>query len=238
MKFAPMFAVSLLFTAMGAQAAETVKLTGFTYDPRGTLAAPYNDIPSNFITTIAVDGSLPVPPPAGSYRGGGQMTGLLNGNSFVSYCVEISIDVYFGVNYVNGYTRVPGAAGFGSRAANLASLITWASAAGMPSNAAQSAAVQAAVWEVVHETTAGPYSFGSGKLQTTSTNADTQAALNNIQNNWATIMATAPAYTVSRLDGATQDLLIYAPVPEASTLAMMALGLVGVGAVARKRRQV
>jgi hypothetical protein len=234
MKYAVPVAGALLFSAMSAQALETVLLNGFTFEPRGSLSDPYNDIPTNFITTILVDGSLPVPPPAGSYRGGGQMSGLLNGNSFASYCVEISIPVGFGTTYTD-YNLLPGAAGFGARAATLASLMTWASAAGMPSNAAQSAALQAAVWEVVHETTVGAYSFTAGKLQTTSTNAATQAALNNIQTNWSTILATAPTYTVSRLDGTAQDLLIFAPIPEASTWVMMALGLAGVGAVARKR---
>jgi hypothetical protein len=39
------------------------------------------------------------------------------------------------------------------------------------------------------------------------------------------------------LDGGRgQDLLIFAPVPEAGTAAMMLLGLAGVAAVARKRR--
>ncbi len=220
---------------MSAQAASTVFINGFTFEPRSNVADPYADIPANNMTTIQVTGASPVPPPANTYIGAGQMSGLLDGNSFLTYCVEISVLISSGVLYTD-YVQLSGAAGFGDRASTLASLITWATASGSPSNAAQSAAMQAAVWEVVHESTTGAYSFTSGKLQTTSTNAATQTALNTIQANWSTIAATTPLYNVYRLDGAAQDLLIFAPIPEASTWAMMALGLAGVGVVARKRR--
>ncbi len=237
MKYRAWFAVGALVGSTSAHAINTLQLTGFSFEPRGVLTNPYTDIASNFITTISVDGSMPVPPPAGSYVGGGQMAGTFNSQSFLAYCVEISILVSFGPVYTD-YTLVSGAVGFGTRAAHLASLMTWASAAGMPSDAAQSAALQAAVWEVVHETTGGPYSFTGGKLKTTSQSATTQAALNNIQANWSTILTTAPAYTVSRLDGGTQDLLTFAPVPEAGTLAMMVVGLAGVAAARRRPHQV
>ncbi len=236
LKYSALLAAGALSLTMSAQAATTVFLDGFTFEPRGSVVNPFTDIPANFITTIAVSGAAPVPPAAGTYLGGGQMSGLLDGNSFLAYCVQISVPVLFGVTY-SDYVQLAGPAGFGSRSAALASLVTWASTAGSPSNAAQSAAMQAAVWEVVHETTDGAFSFTSGKLQTTSTNAATQAALDNIQTNWSTIMTTVPLYDVYRLDGAAQDMLIFAPIPEASTLAMMALGLAGVGVAARQRRQ-
>lgn len=236
MKYQVLMAAGLLSSALSAQAAETVVLNGFSFDPFAGPLAPVVDNATNFLTTIDVDASLPLPPPAGQYLGAGRMSGLLNGNSFDTYCVQINVFVGFGTTYTD-YSIFNGAAGFGDRAADLAKLITWASAAGQPTNAADSSALQAAVWEIVHETTAGPYSFTAGKLKTASNSAATQAALTNIENNWATIASTVPMYTVSRLDGATQDLLIYAPVPEAGTWAMMALGLMGVGAAARKRRQ-
>ncbi len=233
MKYQALVAASLLSSALSIQAAELVVINGFSFDPFAGPLAPVVDNATNFLTTIVVDGSLPLPPPAATYLGGGRMSGLLNGNSFNTYCVEINVFVGFNTPY--NYSLVSGALGFGARAADLAKLITWASAAGKPVNSADSAALQAAVWEVVHETTAGIYSFGSGKLKTTSNSAATQAALSNIDSNWGTIMSTVPTYTVSLLDGATQDLLIYAPVPEAGTLAMFTLGLIGVGAAARRR---
>ena len=240
MKHTALIAAGLLSSALAAHAAETVILTGFTFNPLGSPGAPAADFSTNFITTIDVDASLPVSPPAASHLGAGQMSGFLNGNSFVTYCVQIDVPVGFGFTYTD-YTLVAGAspAGFGSRAADLAKLMTWANAGGKPSNAADSAALQAAVWEIVHETTDGAYSFVAGKLETSSNSAATQAALNTIEGNWATIMAISPTYSVSRLDGANQDLLIFAalPVPEAGSLAMMVLGLMGVGVAVRKRHR-
>lgn len=227
--------------AFSVQASTTVSLSGFTLDPRGNPANPFTDIAGNNITTIAVGGAAPVPPPAGLYSGGGQMMGSYNAASFLAYCVQISVPVLFGPTYTD-YVEVSGPVGFGDRATHLASLLTWAQgagltdAAGVPSSAAHSAALQAAVWEVVHESSAGAYSFTAGKLATSSNSAATQASLNTIDTNWATIMATVPTATVARLDGAAQDLLIFAPVPEVPGAVLMSLGLAGLGAVVRRRR--
>ncbi len=237
MKYPSLIASALLSCAISAQAAETVFINGFTFNPFGAPLALATDIPTNFISTIVVTGANPVPPPAGTYTGAGQMSGFLNGNSFVAYCVQINVLVGFGITYTD-YNLIGGGVGFPGRDADLAKLLTWAGA-GAPADAAQSAALQAAVWEIVHETNAGAYSFAAGKLSTSSNSVATQAALGNIETNWATIMAITPTYAVSRLDGAAQDLLIFAPVPvpEAGTLALMTLGLVGLGVVARRRRQ-
>ncbi len=239
MKHTALIAAGLLSSVLSAHAAETVVITGFTFSPLGSIGAPVADFSTNFITTIDVDASLPASPPAAAHLGAGQMSGFLNGNSFVTYCVQIDVAIGFGFTYTD-YTLVTGAspAGFGTRAADLAKLMTWASVGGKPSNPADSAALQAAVWEIVHETTDGVYSFVGGKLETSSNSAATQAALNTIESNWATIMATTPTYSVSRLDGANQDLLVFAalPVPEVGTLAMMVLGVMGVAAAVRQRR--
>ena len=240
MKHTALIAAGLLSSVLSAHAAETVIVNGFTFNPGSSPGNPPPDISTNFVTTINVDASLPLAPPAASHVGAGQMSGLLNGNSFVTYCVEIHVPISFGFNYTD-YTLVAGAspAGFGTRAADLAKLMTWASVGGKPANAADSAALQAAVWEIVHETSDGAYSVVAGKLETSSNSVATQAALNTIQSNWATIAATTPTYSVSRLDGANQDLLAFAalPVPEAGSLSMLVLGLIGVGIAMRKRQQ-
>jgi len=228
------FAAAALFAGMSAQAAGPVQLTGFTWDPfaggpgPGQAFATIYDAAHSVTKTIVSN----APPTLGTYAGGGQMQGLLNGVSFQAFCVQIDNPVVFGSTYTD-YVPLAGAAGFGAtKAADLAKLITWASA-GHNSNAANSAALQAAVWEIVHET--GPsYSFTTGNVQTTSVNVATATALSAID--WAAINSMTATYTVGKLDGATQDLLIFAPVPETGTVAMMLLGLAGVGVVARKRR--
>lgn len=236
MKFPSLLALTALTAAFSAQAANTVELSGFSFNP---FSGPVNvsdlDNGLHAITTIQVTGASPNPPPAGTWNGAGQMSGLLNlTTSFVAYCVEIQVPVGFSPVSYSDYILVNGAAGFGSRETDLAKLMTWAASGGQPANAVQSAVMQAAVWEIVHETNAGSYSFTAGKLSTTSDRVDLQAALTSFD--WTTVMNTVPTYTVSRLDGAAQDLLIFAPIPEVSTLATMMLGLAGVGAVARKRR--
>lgn len=231
-----LLAGAILFASLSAQALGTVQLTNFTYDPfaggPGPGAGPAFPTMYDAAHSITKTVVSSAPPTLGTYAGGGQMEGLLNGASFQSFCVQIDNPVQFGPVYTD-YVPLSGAAGFGvTKAADLAKLITWASA-GNSNSAAKSAALQAAVWEIVHET-GGSYSFATGNVQASSANSATAAALAAID--WAVINSTTATYTVSKLDGATQDLLIFAPVPEAGTVALMMLGLAGVGAVARKRR--
>ena len=240
MKRLAVLALATLAASLSAQAANTVQVTGFTKNPflggvgpgsnSGTIYDASNSITKNTV--------FAAPPQPNVYPGGGQMTGLLNGQSFLAFCVEIDTlikfsppnPVYTDYVIINGSDPL----GFGATKANtLAQLMTWAA---MPGNlldtAAKSAAMQAAVWEVVHES-GSSYDFTAGNVISSSANGATQTALNAI--NWGTIASLTPTYTVSRLDGAAQDLLIFAPVPETGTLSMMLLGLTGLGVVAQRR---
>jgi hypothetical protein len=224
-----------LSISASAGAVGTLQITSFTFDPfaGGNPSNLYD--PANAITQNSVVAApLAPPPPTGLYPGAGQMTGLLNGASFVAYCVEISTLVGFSTVHTN-YVPVDGVTGFGAaKAADLAKLITWASGAGMPSNAYESAAIQSAVWEIVHETGLS-YSFSADQIKATSANPLMVAALNAIP--WATIAATTPTYTVSRLDSpTTQDMLVFTTaVPETGRAVMFGLGLLGLGMVSRRR---
>ncbi len=237
MKYKTVFAASALLLALGAQAAQTVEITGFTFNPFSGPINPFNlDNGSHAVTTIQVGAAAPVPPPAGVYKGAGQMSAILNGtDSFLAYCVQINVPVLFSPTVYADYTLVSGVTGFGDRAADLSKLMTWAATAGQPTNELQSAVIQAAVWEIVHESAQGVYSFSGGKLATTSNNTMLNAAITAFD--WNTVMNTTPTHVVSRLDGGAQDLLVFAPVPEASTLAMISLGLAGLGFAARKQRR-
>lgn len=233
MKIRSLFVMGLLSSALSAHAIVTTDLSDFTYSPFGVLPANPVDNATNFVTTVSI-----TPPPlvAGgppSYLGAGGFSAKHGAETFAAYCVEINIFVGIPGSYVD-YVKLDAATGFGDRATDLAKLATWANATNFVTGPASSAAMQAAVWEIVHETTAGPYSFGSGKLATASQSAATQSALNAVD--WLAIAATTPTVTIARLDSnARQDLLVFAPVPEGSTLTMMMLGLVGVGVVAQRR---
>ncbi|MBL8327292.1 MAG: PEP-CTERM sorting domain-containing protein [Rubrivivax sp.] len=156
---------------------------------------------------------------------------MLNGNSFVTYCVDMPQHADFGVTYTN-YHRVDGATAFGAeKAQDLARLVTYVGLS--PQYSTDSAMVQAAIWEVVHETGRN-YSFTSGDVVATGLDASTQDWLDAFD--WAAMRSTTAAFDVSALASATnQDFLITTPIPEPSTYALMALGLGLVGFAARRR---
>jgi hypothetical protein len=230
MKIHAIAAAGLLISSASAFAVDTTALSGFSFYPFAPGPVIATDNASNFLTTVIVTSA---PPTAGSYLGGGGFTATFNGTSFEAYCVQIDVPVGIPGVYTD-YSKISAVAGFGARADDLSRLVTWAAANALPNNAATAAAMQAAVWEIVHETTTGAYNFSAGSLTTTSQSAATQSALNAI--NWVAIAGTAPSTTVERLDSPNrQDLLIFAPIPEAGTMAMMMLGVAGLGAAVRRR---
>lgn len=198
--------------AMSAPAfADTVNLSGFTFNP-----------------------AMPVSVASPSYSGpAGQFTGLLNGNSFVTYCTDLSQTFQFNVNYTD-YSVVDGVAAWGATRSNdLDKLMSAAIASGVPTDAAQSAAIQAAVWEVLYET-GGSYDLSAGTFIATSTDVSTQSYINSV--NWAGIMAGPVTHNVDQLYSREhQDFLVTTPVPEPGTYALFVAGLAGIGFVARRR---
>lgn len=204
-------ALTAAIAASAPAFADTVNLGGFTFDP----AQP-------------VSVSMP------SYSGkAGQFTGLLNGNSFVTYCTDLLQTFKFGVTYTD-YSIVSGATAWGA-ATSLAmdKLMSAAINDGVPINAAQSAAVQAAVWEVLYET-APVYDLTAGTFVATSSDPATDALLGAV--NWAGIMAGPVTHHVDQLYSRDhQDFLVITQVPEPSTYALLAAGLAGIGFVVRRR---
>jgi hypothetical protein len=162
----------------------------------------------------------------------GQMEGTLDGNSFLTYCAELTQSIQFGQSI--SYTVVDGEAAWGAaKSMALNKLMSSALAGGVPMDAKQSAAVQAAVWEVLYETS-GTYDLTAGSFVATSADAGTQGYINAI--NWAGIMSMHRTHSVDQLaNRSRQDLLMITPVPEPSTYAMLLAGLAGVGFVARRR---
>ena len=205
----PIAAACLVLGAASAQA-NSVNLSGFTFGSASTVNASG----------------------APAYSGGaGQFVGLLDGNSFATFCVELTQSFQFNVNYTD-YSIVSGASYFtGSKAADLAKLVT--AHAGSVVDASSSAAFQAAVWEIVYET--GSYNLNAGTIQFapgTVSAADLATA-----NGWfATLNAVVPDVSINVLQSREhQDFLLAAAVPEPSTYALLAAGLLGVGFVARRR---
>lgn len=184
----------------------------------------------DFVFTPAMPLSVGSP----SYSGpAGQFKGLLNGNSFVTYCTDLSQTFQFDVLYTD-YTVVGGAAVWGpSKSLVMDKLMSAAIASAVPANSAQSAAVQAAVWEVLYETS-GTYDLTAGTFTATSSDGTTNTLLGSV--NWAGIMADPVTYHVDQLYSRShRDFMVITQVPEPGTYALFAAGLAGIAFVARRR---
>lgn len=194
--------------------ADTVNLSNYTYPPAATLS----------VTSPAYSG------------GAGQFSGLLNGNSFETYCTELTQSFSFNTSYT--YSIVSGVTAWGAaRSTALDRVLSGALAAGWPSNATQSAVVQAAVWEVLYETS-GSYSFASGTFTATSGTGAVQAALNLVDPYWSSLGSIPITVHADQLfNERHQNFLVMTPVPEPGTYAMMLAGLGLMGVIARRRNR-
>jgi len=99
----------------------------------------------------------------------------------------------------------------------------------------QSAAFQLAVWEIVNEATT-TLNVNSGDFYVTGGSS----TVRTLANTWLTSSAGAAiTQTMSVWEGgnSTQDLAVFAPIPEAETYAMLLAGLGLMGFVARRRRR-
>jgi hypothetical protein len=205
-----------LVAALAAAApafADTVNLSGYTFGGPSTVSVA-----------------------SPSYSGGaGQFTGLLNGNSFVTYCTDLLQTFNFNVNYTD-YTIVGGVTAWGAtKSADLDRALSAFLAASYPGDADRSAVAQSVVWEILYETS-GTYGFGSGTFKVSSGDSGVTAALAGI--NWAALPNEPITVHVDQLYSREhQDFLVLTAVPEPGTYALFLAGLAGVGFVARRRTQ-
>jgi hypothetical protein len=148
--------------------------------------------------------------------------------SFASYCVELG---QFTSDVFKTYTLASFSPAVGNGLAHLYQV-----AGGSPGNKPDSAAFQAAVWEIVFETS-GSYALGSGTFQGSfaSNPITTQAntwltAVNNFQ---GTTLYSAQQY----VNRGQQDYLVITSVPEPESYALLLAGLGLIGTIARRRSQ-
>lgn len=217
-------ALCLSATALAATASPTLTQTGFAN--------------AGAAATISVAGG----PNNGTFHAG-EFTGVFNGESFLSYCVDLSQYFSFGNSYAD-YAPTTGLAAFGAtRATQLGELLT-AVGGFATSTPSRSAAVQAAVWEILYET--GPLlSLGSGSFTAGggTTAASDIAALNNVLGHLGDYAAasysilaspTSQDFITAARDGRVGTAAVGA-IPEPSSLALI-VAAIGGAAFSRRRR--
>lgn len=199
-------AILLLTGAAAAQAAH-VTLTGWTFGSGNGVAVTYG-------VGQAYNGA------AGGFKGSlsGTPANAFDTNNFLTYCIELTEGFGFGMSPMTGYTVVDGASYFGSRhgdagkATRLAQLLTFVDAnPALLDSAAESTAMQLAVWNLVYDndfsvSVAGSFNDASGYRSMANTLLAGAAGV------------TQTRFTVYALERAgTQDFLLAARSPEPAT---------------------
>ena len=219
-------AVAGLFAAQSAAAADThtLKKDGFWDGSKNVTI--YN-------TPSPVGGN-----PTSVSAGGFKMKDLTAGGSFQAWCV----DIFSWMASSTSYTLTPGNTFFTPTKATALERLASNNLASVTNNATNSAAFQLAVWEIVNETS-GTYNVDKYNASKGSFYATSSSTLSiTTANNWLSSLGSAtPTLTLSVWKETpgypTQDLAVFAPVPEPETYAMMLAGLGLMGFVARRRKQ-
>jgi hypothetical protein len=151
--------------------------------------------------------------------------------SFATYCVELNEHVGASMPWVT-YTLTAFTPNVASSLAHLYQV-----AGVSPGTKNDSSAFQAAVWEITHETTSGPYSLNDGSFkgsfQTGSITTQANTWLTAVNNFSGPDLFKAQKY----VSAGYQDQLVITAVPEPESYAMLLAGLGLMGTIARRRNK-
>lgn len=216
--------------------AMAVALAGlFAAQPAAADTLTFNGFSDGYVAASIYNAPSPVGGNPTSVRAGGfSMTNATAGGTFQAWCVDIFSRMASSTNY----TFTTGAALaplYTSTQITALERLASNNLASVTSNPTNSAAFQLAVWEIVNERS-GTYnvSVGSGNFYADSAAA---GAANSMLNNLGSAAPTMILSVWKESTYPTQDLAVFAPVPEPQTYAMMLAGLGLMGFVARRRQQ-
>lgn len=169
---------------------------------------------------------------------GGLLTSLNGGPAFTTYCIDLYEHIEFGQPAYTDYSLVSGAAHVFANNAHANTDIGKLFAEGnVVNDATTQAAFQIAIWEIAYETS-GSYNLSNGAARFSGGTALSSGAL-ALASAWLDALPAAvnPGYSVAVLESigrpGHQDQVF--AVPEPSTCALLAAGLLGVGLTTRRR---
>lgn len=213
-------ALASAFALSSPARADNVTFTGFAHGSETvnfTLSAP-NAVKSGFVNA------------------GGFSTVLNGGPSFVSYCVDLYQTITFGTLYPE-YTA-PGTSHVFANDRAYADLgRLYATVGTGVDSSVEEAAFQIAVWEIAYEDSANPYALNAGSARFSGGSASTAAL--GLASTWLTALGAGPGSDIQVMESRLHQDVVFAPVPEPSSVALLLAGLVATGGFARRaqRRQ-
>ena len=227
-------AATTLFAAQPA-AADTISINGF-WAGNGTDTISFSGIDwhTGLNTTVAPETAW-----AGGFNTTNKTTG---GPAFQSFCVDIFHSFSFIATSAD--TLMPATIISLKAATDLGRLFTnhqpEIDVAAGSGNAVNEAAFQLAVWEIVNERTEG-YNLASGDFRAQGNDVSlAQSWLDELTNMPSVSQYVANIWRVDSMisgKGYAQDVVVFAPVPEPQTYAMMLVGLGLLGFSVRRKNQ-
>jgi hypothetical protein len=192
---------------------------------------------TNGSKTVTISLSAPNATKTETVSAGGFLTKLNGGPSFETFCVDLYQTINFADPAYSNYNLVLGSAHLftANPRANL-DLGRLYAEGHVLNNAVAEAAFQIAVWEIAFESSSNPYNLASGAVSFSGGTAASDGSL-ALAATWLSTLGNAPSNGVMVLESREHQDVIFAPVPEPETYALMVAGLVATGFVSRRRQR-